>query len=213
MLKINVNNFVARDFTNHSRLVVKKTGLYIETEKPNIFIRIWRFINRQYDKCKIAEVALNFFGHYVLQRDPQGTSFYHNLDVLIERISQKKSKCKAVHDQLHLRLLALREQSQQEAQIRLELEAQVQTVRETQARSEQMAQNLSEQISQLRIQLEDQTRVEQESLGYYFAEREVQARDEPTAQELEGLVGNQGQRNTSHQYPSTLFLFGANWLD
>lgn len=104
--KIKSENLLSLGTINSSsRLLVKKSGIFIEFDKPNIFLRIWRKLTGQYNRCKIAQKAVELFTtRDQLSRVPDRNTrnlYLDNLEAIVDQISVKQRKCKVIHDDLY----------------------------------------------------------------------------------------------------------------
>lgn len=111
-MKIISREYLLRnEITSDTRLLVKKTGVYLEETKPNLFVRIWRKLTGQYNKCKIARKAVEIFAKESLVRVMGASARNHylnNLDGIVDKIPVTNSKCRQVYRELHAKIEALR---------------------------------------------------------------------------------------------------------
>lgn len=107
MLKIDSNNISQISLGDNDRYVVRKSGVYVEGKKPNVFVRAWRFITGQYNRCKIAETAFSQFENMIPSNPQEKSILLANLRKIVNIVPVNKKKCMLVHDDLLSRLTAL----------------------------------------------------------------------------------------------------------
>lgn len=116
LININSELFALGSINSESRLVLKKKGIYHETEKPNIFVRTWRRLTGQYNQSKIALKAVelyanserisSIFNESVLNNTSSRmiNRYLDNLDAVVEQIPEKNGKFERLYNDLHDRI-------------------------------------------------------------------------------------------------------------
>lgn len=111
--KITYNEIMNVDIESQGRLLAKKDGIYLETKKPNIFVRFWRRLSGQYDKCKIARKAVEIFTSQEEMRHafmPQAKiRYFDGLQKIVNQIPKdKNNKYAKIYNSLKTQIDSLR---------------------------------------------------------------------------------------------------------
>lgn len=101
MIPLNLQSFSKIDLNPNSRLLVKNNQLFLETEKPNIFTRLWRHFRHQYNNDRIVTQTNNLAK---LLMDERLENQPNSLDITLRNINIIQTKLKGKADELdHLR--------------------------------------------------------------------------------------------------------------